>query len=389
MLKQFWKVATCVVVMAALVVGCPQKTLTIFNSETKAIPGVVCGAVLQNLTGGQTIDVGDLTIANDATNLYVDYSTTGNWVITDVHMHVDSSGVDGDLIDDVPRSGGGAPIPGQMEYVDGDTNAPIPASPNPAIVSAVTEYTFTIPYAQEALGPCGNSLLIYAHAAVSLLDDGGNVIQGQTAFGGDTPGGTGKRWYFVAQYTTFCCPPPFDPPDDGSFRTQTQGGWGTECHGMNPGCYRDDHFAEAFPDGVTVGCSSGFMNTFTSSQAVQDYLPSGGAPRALTADHIDPLSTEAGVLGGQTLALALSLGFDAVDPDFGSSDNWLGDQLVCNTGTAADGISLAALLDEANALLGGCSGSLGLNTGAINNVLNLINQNYVDGDTDNGYVCAE
>ena len=38
----------------------------------------------------------------------------------------------------------------------------------------------------------------------------------------------------------------------GDFRTQTQGGWGIDdCSGDNPACYRNAHFMDAFPDGVT------------------------------------------------------------------------------------------------------------------------------------------
>ena len=39
----------------------------------------------------------------------------------------------------------------------------------------------------------------------------------------------------------------------GDFRSQTMGGWGSNCNGNNPGCYRDANFDSAFPDGVTLG----------------------------------------------------------------------------------------------------------------------------------------
>ena len=34
----------------------------------------------------------------------------------------------------------------------------------------------------------------------------------------------------------------------GQFTTFSQGGYGTNCNGNNPGCYRDAHFDAAFPD---------------------------------------------------------------------------------------------------------------------------------------------
>src|SRR5262249_20373263 len=43
----------------------------------------------------------------------------------------------------------------------------------------------------------------------------------------------------------------------GDFETFTQGGWGAICHGGNPGCLRDAHFDEVFPDGLVLGDPDG------------------------------------------------------------------------------------------------------------------------------------
>ena len=67
--------------------------------------------------------------------------------------------------------------------------------------------------------------------------------------------------------------------------TYTQGGWGTECKGNNPGCVRDANFANDFPSGLFIG---------------------GAKAGALWTTS--PTSTAAGVLAGQQVAAKLNLG---------------------------------------------------------------------------------
>jgi hypothetical protein len=42
----------------------------------------------------------------------------------------------------------------------------------------------------------------------------------------------------------------------GAFRTQTQGGWGSDAAGDNPGAYCDAYFGEAFPEGLVIGADA-------------------------------------------------------------------------------------------------------------------------------------
>jgi hypothetical protein len=99
--------------------------------------------------------------------------------------------------------------------------------------------------------------------------------------------------------------------------TFTQGGWGTKCppgqvgdpESTQPGCIRDNYFAAIFPTGVSIGDASGFKAIWTTSAAVEAYLPAGGAPRPLSQNYTNPTSTSAGVLGGQILALTLNVAY--------------------------------------------------------------------------------
>jgi len=53
----------------------------------------------------------------------------------------------------------------------------------------------------------------------------------------------------------------------GQLRTQTPRGWGATPNGNNPGAYLHAHFAQAFPNGITIGCGNNQL-VFTSAQAV-------------------------------------------------------------------------------------------------------------------------
>jgi hypothetical protein len=60
------------------------------KAHTEADPFVT------DLIGGQTMDVGDVHVWNDADYLYVRYMTDGDWSMGLTHLHVASS------VDDIP-----------------------------------------------------------------------------------------------------------------------------------------------------------------------------------------------------------------------------------------------------------------------------------------------
>jgi hypothetical protein len=370
---------TLALMLASL--GCAQDRL-VLGEQGDALIGqdptvltddvpVECGAPsIQALTAGQTIDIGSIAISNDADNLYVKFETKDGWVLGTTHVHV------GTDINDVPKAGNGQPIPGQFEYsheIDVAGGEP-----------GVTSDTFIIPLASLDSVACGSSLFIWAHAEAFLMGVRGTILQQETAWGGDTPGTGSRRWFFLAQYDVACC----EDEDEGGFRTQTQGGWGTECNGGNPGCYRDEHFDAAFASGLVIGCSAGHTLTFTSSSAVQAFLPAGGTPGILNQSAVDPLASSAGVFAGQLTAASLSVGFDAADPDFSESSSSLAGLVLCNTGSACDGLSVSAVAADANPVIGGCAGATGLSAAQLSSCLALVNENFVDGTSDEGHLCA-
>lgn len=173
-----------------------------------------------------------------------------------------------------------------------------------------------------------------------------------------------------------------EPPtglQPGDFRTQTQGGWGSNPNGGNPGGFRDANFAAAFPTGLEIGIpgAAGFSARFTSGPAVNAYLPAGGKSGALTKDLVNPTTTSAGVFGGQVTALSLSVGFS----DAGLTPAGLGDLVLGGTGTVFDGMTVRAVLAAAHTALGGGGLPAGANLTQLNNMVDNLNQSFVDGDS--------
>jgi hypothetical protein len=171
--------------------------------------------------------------------------------------------------------------------------------------------------------------------------------------------------------------------DCGQFRTQSQGGWGVNPVGENPGTYLRDHFAAVYPAGLSVGCSGGYSVYYSTASAITEFLPAGGTAMALTFNVTNPAAKSIkNVLIGQVTALALNVGFDYADPNFGPAEENLAN-LVISSGQFA-GMSVSQFLDIANGVLGGCNTSY--TADAINQTASSINANFVDGTIDAGFL---
>lgn len=191
----------------------------------------------------------------------------------------------------------------------------------------------------------------------------------------------------------------------GDLCTFTQGGWGTNCSGGNPGCRRDQYFASVFPNGLTIGDADGidgdgeFALHFSSSAAVAAFVPAGGKAGALNGDAHDPLSSSAGVFAGQLVAAKLNLAFDdagALDDCKGRTDLDLGD-LIYVAGVDSDllGWSVREVIDLADQAISGALGSSidldgdgagDLTISDLNTALDLLNNNFDNGTSNLGYL---
>ena len=332
----------------------------------------VCGsATTTTLYAGRTTDAGTVRVYNDSSTLYVEFSTTGGWQLTESHVAIATS------LAGIPQTKSGNPKIG---------NFPYQRTYSPVVTTDV--YAFPMDQLAVSLGlsgfTCGStSLVIAAHAVVVQLDANGGVTARETGWGNGT-GFPGANWSMYFNHTIQCCPPPATI-QPGDFRTQTQGGWGTTCKGTNPGCYRDANFDACFSSDLVVGNTAGYTATFQDSGAIEGFLPQGSTAASLFQNHVDPTSTEAGVLGGQVVALTLSVGFDRCDADFGASLYELRHLVVCDATSACNGMTVQMVLNAANTVLAGLPSSF--SPSEINACVSSINENFVDGTQVGTYLC--
>jgi hypothetical protein len=104
--------------------------------------------------------------------------------------------------------------------------------------------------------------------------------------------------------------------------------------------------------------ATGFSALFSSADAILHYVPTTGAPAALDTDLNNPVTTSAGVFGGDVLALQLDVDFGDAGVLAGNSPVHFGDLHLCGlTGTTAglDGSTVRAFAGVANTALGGGS----------------------------------
>lgn len=190
-----------------------------------------------------------------------------------------------------------------------------------------------------------------------------------------------------------------------SYRTQTQGGWGTTCSGGNPGCYRDAKFAACFGCGISIGCGPmGNWLKFTNSTAVKNFLPKGGSPSTLGAKLTNPASSAAGtdgVFAGQLLTAKLNVGFDACDASFSSCSRLTSSLCFTNSGpnpTMCNGYTVAEVIVAADNIIGGCgtvacksvapAALCGLSPASLSTCLDVFNNNFDGGTINKGNVYA-
>jgi len=166
------------------------------------------------------------------------------------------------------------------------------------------------------------------------------------------------------------------------FRSQTQGGWGADPHGNNPGVYLQNNFTGAFPSGLTIGCSTGNKLVLTSSSAVNAFLPSGTTPSLLPAGTLtNPGGSYSNVLAGQLVTAVLNVGFDLYDPNFSTNTVHTGDLVI--TSGIFSGWTINQLIAEANNTIGSCSNTYSASD--LNEALSSFNENYDNGTVDHGY----
>ena len=130
--------------------------------------------------GNGGFDVGNVTVCNDEENIYVNFATTGDWCITETHLHVATS------VDGIPQTKNGNPKPGKFDY-------------STEHESCVNEYTYEIPFSCEP----GTEVFIGAHAKVQVEveEPGKMTTHKKTAWGEGEEFNDDRNWAMYITYT--------------------------------------------------------------------------------------------------------------------------------------------------------------------------------------------
>lgn len=153
------------------------------------------------LWGGQTIDVGTVTVAKDENNLYVTYQTSGDWYLKDAKLHVETTPPAERL------------NLGHADFKSGD------------IIPCATSYAFTVPLLEDQKGCNGTTTgWLQAYAKVVKIV-GAMEIAEEGAYGGTitiaSSGGSKKpndSWYGNINYSVECC-------DEQCFNFHSETAW--------------------------------------------------------------------------------------------------------------------------------------------------------------------
>jgi len=144
---------------------------------------LTCGDATEvALIAGQQYDAGSVKVLNDGDNIYVLFTTTGGWMLTETHVAVATS------LEGIPQTKTGNPKVGNFPY-------------KMSHVPPVTEYLYTISRGDYA--PC-TGLIVAAHAVVKKFGADGRVLDEQTAWG-EGEGFPGKNWAMYFDYMLQSC----------------------------------------------------------------------------------------------------------------------------------------------------------------------------------------
>ncbi len=160
----------------------------------------------------------------------------------------------------------------------------------------------------------------------------------------------------------------------GQYRTHSQEAWGS-AQANDATNFLAGNFSADFIGGVTVGSQARFSARFTTVSAVSTFLPQAGTPSALLRNYSNPADV-GNSFAGNTLALALNLGFSA-DLSFAPMPGVaLGDLVVADPNSHLYGVAVKDLLSMANDLLGGMGQDLGITVDEANEAVMKVNANF-------------
>ncbi len=193
-MKKLLQLQALMITVSLVIISCQKTDLNPVKPNEESVPAVLqparyvmvpasednpvrtgriddCTPTEVTLIAGQTMNAGWVTVTNDADFIYVTYTTTNDWVLTQTHLYVGDCAL-------IPVNNPGNPIPGQFPYSGTHNN--------------LTAYTYQVPISLIPPGSCG---CIAAHSVVKQYNSSNQVINQQTAWGnGVRINLTGGNW---------------------------------------------------------------------------------------------------------------------------------------------------------------------------------------------------
>lgn len=149
------------------------------NYCTQSCNPCVYPTTTTTLFAGQTINVGTLSITNDASNITVNYALTNGWYLNEIHLYIGP-------LSQMPVNSQNVPVPGQFPV-------------NQSFGSGVNTYSYSRPL--TGLPSC---YVVVAHASVYKVVNG-VIVQTETAWGFGDPFQNTDRWGWTVPYCTQAC----------------------------------------------------------------------------------------------------------------------------------------------------------------------------------------
>jgi CSLREA domain-containing protein len=225
-----------------------------------------------------------------------------------------------------------------------------------------------------------NTLLGGGSNGYTIADINAILAQLNAAFTDGTPTQWAQQHLFVGS-----CPPPCTPGAPGCGWRQgdessyNQFNWDSSIAGAP---LLKANFASVYaPDAglLSVGIvgSTTFSMSFSSADAVLNYLPTTGPNGPLTSDLLNPTTSPCGEFGGDVVALKLNVDFSDDNLLARSSSTAFGDLLICGASPLPDGTTVRQLLSIANTVLAGQPSSYTI--AQIAPIVNAVNAAFVAG----------
>lgn len=317
-----------------------------------------CSDVLKlDLLNDDAVSLGDVEILFDFSKLYLSFQPKNDWQVSAVFTHI------GDM-DRLEYTDNCDPDYTNFQYQDNNLDQSEGLEQEISLIEVDSIFSISIVAIVNKLNSNGtiDSAILYAEGNNQIFED--------------------RDWErFSRIHMIPCLDENNCNTDPGTYRTETQSSWGAIPHGNNSGTYLHDHFEDAFPNGIRIGCDKTIR--LSSAQSITDFLPQNGPVLQLDSSLNNPSAGNISTLAGHLVAVELALGFDQRYPDFSNTDFPLG-ELIIAQGPFANN-SVIEFIDIANQAFGKCTNTYDLNEISI--ALDRITENFYNNKSEGYLTC--